>query len=138
MSNCNRAIDQAQGYINNALPGALSTLYATIRTRAPRAKVVVVGYPRIFNGTDCNAFTWFSGTEMSRLNATADLLNSRLAAAASATGFTFANPTVTLHRPRGLRQPGVDQRPVRTRSSSPTTRRRPGTPTATPRPSARC
>lgn len=93
MSNCNGAIDKAQSYINNTLPTALSTLYASIRTKAPNAKVVVVGYPRIFNGTDCNALTWFSGTEMTRLNATADLLNSRTATAAAAKGFTFANPT---------------------------------------------
>ena len=41
---------------------------------------MVVGYPRIFNGTDCNALTWFSPTEESRLNSTADLLDSTLAA----------------------------------------------------------
>ncbi len=52
-----------------------------------------MGYPRIFNGEDCNAFTWFSPAEESRLNQTADLLNSRLATAASAAGFSFANPT---------------------------------------------
>lgn len=57
MSNCNGAIDKAQAYINNTLPGALSTLYASIRSKAPNAKVVVVGYPRIFNGEDCNAGT---------------------------------------------------------------------------------
>ncbi len=93
MSNCNGAIDKANAYITNTLPGALSNLYATIRTRAPKAKVVVVGYPRVFMGEDCNAGTWFSPTEMTRLNATADLLNSRLSSAASARGFTFANPT---------------------------------------------
>jgi hypothetical protein len=93
MSNCNGAIDKAQAYINNTLPGQLSTLYASIRTRAPSAKVVVVGYPRIFNGEDCNAGTWFSPSEESRLNATADLLNSKTSAQASAKGFSFANPT---------------------------------------------
>ena len=71
----------------------LTTLYASIRSRAPQAKVTVVGYPRIFNGVDCNLLTWFSSTEMSRLNATADLLNSTTAARASAAGFAFANPT---------------------------------------------
>ena len=55
--------------------------------------MTVVGYPRIFNGEDCNAGTWFSPAEETRLNATADLLNSKLASAASAKGFTFANPT---------------------------------------------
>jgi len=90
---CNGAIDDAQAFINNTLPGRLSTLYASISSRAPYARVVVVGYPRIFNGEDCNALTWFSPEEEARLNATADLLNSKLSAAASARGFGFANPT---------------------------------------------
>ena len=92
-SNCNAAIDQAQNIINNQFPGRLTTLYSTIRTRAPQAKVVAAGYPRIFNGEDCNAFTWFSPTEESRLNATADLLNAKIQAAAIGSGFVFSNPT---------------------------------------------
>lgn len=93
LSNCNGKIDTAQSFINTTLPSRLSTLYAGIRSRSPYARVVVVGYPRIFQGEDCNAFTWFSPAEESRLNQTADLLNSRLASAASAAGFSFANPT---------------------------------------------
>ncbi len=93
MSNCNGAIDDAQYIINSVLPARLSTLYSSIRAKAPNAKVIVVGYPRIFNGEDCNALTWFSPSEESRLNYTADLLNSRTATAAAARGFTFANPT---------------------------------------------
>lgn len=93
MSNCMGAIDKAQAYINNTLPTSLSTLYASIRARSPQAKVTIVGYPRIFNGEDCNAFTWFSPTEEARLNQTADLLNAKLAAVAAANGFSFANPS---------------------------------------------
>lgn len=93
LSDCNGAIDRAQSYIRTSLPTALGSLYAQIRSRAPQAKVTVVGYPRIFNGTDCNLLTWFSGTEMSRLNATADLINSVTSSRASAAGFSFANPT---------------------------------------------
>jgi lysophospholipase L1-like esterase len=93
MSNCDGAINTARTYINTKLPGALSTLYASIRSRASSAKVVVVGYPRVFMGEDCNAFTWFSPAEETRLNATADLLNAKLSSAASARGFSFANPT---------------------------------------------
>jgi lysophospholipase L1-like esterase len=92
-SDCNGAIDGAQAYINNTLPGRLSTLYSSIRSRASAATVVVVGYPRIFMGEDCNAGTWFSPSEQTRLNQTADLLNSKLSAAATARGFRFANPT---------------------------------------------
>ncbi len=93
MSNCNGAIDTAQAFIRNTLPGRLSTLYSSIRAKAPTARITVVGYPRIFNGEDCNAFTWFSPAEESRLNATADLINSTTAQRASAAGFSFADPT---------------------------------------------
>ncbi|WP_340538951.1 SGNH/GDSL hydrolase family protein [Nocardioides sp. GXZ039] len=91
--NCNRAIDGAQAFIANTLPARLSSLYSSIRSRAPRATVVVVGYPHLFMGEDCNAATWFSPAEEARLNETADRLNARLAAAASAAGFRFVNPT---------------------------------------------
>ena len=93
LSNCNAAIDKAQAYVNNTLPAALARLYTSIRSKAPRATVVVAGYPRLFNGEDCNALTWFSPSDESLLNATADLLDSKLAAAAAARGFAFANPT---------------------------------------------
>ena len=93
MSNCDGKVNTAQSFINNTLPGRLSTLYAAIRSRAPSAVVVVTGYPRLFQGEDCNAATFFSPAEETRLNQTADLLNAKLSAAASARGFTFANPT---------------------------------------------
>ncbi|MDX6276157.1 MAG: hypothetical protein QOJ72_285 [Nocardioidaceae bacterium] len=92
-SNCDGKIDTATTFINNTLPGRLNTLYASIKSKAPNAKVVIVGYPRIFNGEDCNAATFFSPAEETRLNSTADLMNSKMSAAASAKGFSFANPT---------------------------------------------
>ena len=93
LSSCNATVDAAQAYIRTTLPAALSTLYGSIRTKAPNARVTVVGYPRIFNGEDCNALTWFSPQEEARLNQTADQLNALLATQASAKGFAFANPT---------------------------------------------
>ena len=93
LSNCNGAIDKAQAYVNQTLPGALNTLYANIKARAPQANVTVVGYPHIFNGVDCNLLTWFSASEMTRLNAMADLVNSTTRARATGAGFSFADPT---------------------------------------------
>jgi len=93
LSNCYGAIDKANSFITTTLPGRLTTLYSSIKAKAPNARVIVVGYPRIFNGEDCNLLTWFSPTEEARLNATADLLNSRTQTAAAAAGFQFANPT---------------------------------------------
>jgi lysophospholipase L1-like esterase len=92
-SNCDGAINGAQNYVRSSMPAQLAALYAAIRTRAPNAVVVVVGYPRIFNGQDCNALTWFSSSEETKLNATADLINATTAAQAAAAGFGFANPT---------------------------------------------
>ena len=92
-ADCHGAVDRAERYIRTTLPGALGSLYDEIRSRAPGARVVVVGYPRIFNGTDCNAGTWFSTSEMTRLNAATDLLNAKTSSVATAAGFTFANPT---------------------------------------------
>ena len=91
-SNCSGAITTAQTFIRTTLPGRLRSLYAAVRARAPQAKVVVAGYPRVFSGVDCNAFTWFSASEMSQLNATADLLNTTTAGLATTAGFAFGNP----------------------------------------------
>ena len=92
-SSCGAAIDRAEAFIKTTLPSRLTSLYGAVRARAPQAKVVVAGYPRIFSGVDCNALTWFSGTEMTRLNATADLLNATTAGLAAKAGFAFSNPT---------------------------------------------
>jgi lysophospholipase L1-like esterase len=88
-SNCDGAINTAQSYIQNTLPGRLDLVNNAIKSRAPSAKVVVLGYPRLFNGTDCNALTWFSGSEMTRLNQTADLLRTVVSAAATRAGANF-------------------------------------------------
>jgi lysophospholipase L1-like esterase len=88
-SDCNGAIDAAQAYINNTLPGRLDQVNNAIKSRAPSAKVVVLDYPRLFNGQDCNAFTWFSSSEETRLNQTADLLRDKLSQAASRAGVNF-------------------------------------------------
>lgn len=92
-SNCNGAVDKAQSLIRSQLPGRFDRLYASIKARAPRAEVVVAGYPRVFTREDCNLLTWFSPTEEDRLNATADLLNATIAAAASRARIGYSSPT---------------------------------------------
>ncbi len=93
MSDCNAAIDDAEYVVDYVLPARLNTLYGKIRSRATQAKVVVVGYPRIFMGEDCNAATWFSPAEEARLNQMADRLNAMTKARATSAAFTFRDPT---------------------------------------------
>lgn len=91
-SNCSGRVATAQAFIRNTLPGRLASLYASIRAKAPNAKVVVVGYPKLFMGEDCNALTWFSPDDERILNDTAALLDSVTATAASGQGYPFVNP----------------------------------------------
>src|SRR6476619_4881063 len=88
-SNCNGAIDNAQAYINNTLPGRLDLVDNKIKSLAPTAKVIVLDYPRLFNGEDCNAGTFFSPSEEMRLNQTADMLRDKLSQAAGRAGANF-------------------------------------------------
>ena len=88
---CTTDINNANNYIRNTLPGALNNLYTQIRTRAPNARVVVVGYPRLFNGEECNLGARISPSEQSALNATADLLATTIAGRAAAHGFRFVD-----------------------------------------------
>jgi lysophospholipase L1-like esterase len=88
-SDCNTAVNNAQSYIQNTLPGRLDLVNNAIKSHAPNAKVIVLDYPRLFNGQDCNAGTFFSSSEETRLNQTADMLKSVLSAAAARAGANF-------------------------------------------------
>ncbi|WP_279579992.1 SGNH/GDSL hydrolase family protein [Fodinicola feengrottensis] len=123
---CGGDIDKAQTYIRNTLPGVLDGLYTKIHTLAPNAKVVVVGYPRLFNGQQCNAGARISPDEMSRLNDTSTCSPPQPAVAPA--------PTVSAMSIRGPLSPATrsvtppsGSTACRTRSPSPTT------PTATAR-----
>lgn len=96
---CEGELTTAEGFIRNTLPGRLTTLYNAIRSRAPAARVIVLGYPRLFMGVDCNAGTFFSATELSRMNRIADLLKTVTQERATAAGATFkdAIPSFTGH-----------------------------------------
>lgn len=86
---CWDQINEANRIIRDVLPSRLNGLYTDIRTRAPYAKVIVVGYPRLFNGEECNWGSRISTGEQTELNKTADLLAQTIGARAAAHGFTF-------------------------------------------------
>ena len=51
--------------------------------------MIVLSYPRLFMGEDCNAGTFFSPEEEARLNTTADMLRDKIRAAATRAGTNF-------------------------------------------------
>lgn len=89
---CTGDINNARNFINNTLPAQLDALYTEIETRAPNAQVIVVGYPRLFNGEQCNFGARISPDEQSSLNSVADLLATRTSAIATNHGFDFVDP----------------------------------------------
>jgi lysophospholipase L1-like esterase len=89
-SDCDGAIDDAQAFIENRLPRLLDQLNDAIVSRAPQAKVIPLDYPRLFDGVDCNAFTWFDPHEIARLNQTAGMMRGVIRAAATRAGPSFA------------------------------------------------
>jgi lysophospholipase L1-like esterase len=89
LSNCDGAINTAESFIDNTLPARLTNVYNAIKSRSPNAIVIVLSYPRLFMGVDCNAGTFFSASEMTRLNQTADLLRNVTQSRALAAGANF-------------------------------------------------
>lgn len=88
-SDCNGVINEAQAYIQNTLPGRLDLVNNKIKEKSPSAQVVVLDYPRLFNGQNCNLFTFFTSSEETRLNETADMLKNVISAAATRAGANF-------------------------------------------------
>jgi lysophospholipase L1-like esterase len=87
---CNRRLDGVQRNIRDVLPARFDAVYREIRTRAPNATVIVLGYPRLFTRQDCNAGTFFSTKELARLNQTADQLRDKMRERVTAAGPGFS------------------------------------------------
>jgi hypothetical protein len=85
-------ITNSENFMRNTLPGLLDNVYNQIRSRATVARVIVVGYPRLFNGVECNGLARISKGEQERLNQAADVMAGVIGGRASAHGFRFVDP----------------------------------------------
>ncbi|MGW0471584.1 SGNH/GDSL hydrolase family protein [Streptomyces coeruleorubidus] len=96
-SACISRIDTARAYVDSTLPGRLDSVYSAIRSKAPNAHVVVLGYPRFYKlGTTCLGL---SEAKRKAINDASDHLNTAIAKRAANHGFTFgdARPAFTGH-----------------------------------------
>jgi lysophospholipase L1-like esterase len=91
---CGSAINEANYYIANKLPGVLETTYKDIRAKATTAEVIVLGYPKLFTkeGTTCNA-NFLTSSNEKKMNESAEKLDAVIRGRAEANGFKFVNPT---------------------------------------------
>ncbi|MCI4065187.1 SGNH/GDSL hydrolase family protein [Micromonospora sp. R77] len=89
-SSCLSAVNTAKAYISNTLPGRLDETYRAIRSRAPGARVVVLGYPRLFELGSCG-FGSISEYKRSLLNGGSDTMSGVISARAGAAGFSYVD-----------------------------------------------
>lgn len=92
---CLKVVAASEAAIVFKLPSALKKVYAAIKKAAPNARVIAVGYPRLFNGTDCSGQTDYTPIEQAAMNVATDLLNASIAVTAAKAGVEFANPRST-------------------------------------------
>lgn len=90
-SSCQSAVDDARTQATSTLPGKLDTTYAAIRAHAPNARVVVLGYPRLFELTSSCGFFGIDQFKRTILNQGADDLEAVISARAAAAGFSFVD-----------------------------------------------
>jgi lysophospholipase L1-like esterase len=89
LSECSKALDRARSTLTSFLRPRLDTVYRAIERRAPDARVVVLGYPRMFSGSGCPATPGIDSRERSKANRLADALDRLTASRAAAFGFTY-------------------------------------------------
>ncbi|WP_336321724.1 SGNH/GDSL hydrolase family protein [Streptomyces lavendofoliae] len=89
---CIARVNEAKSYVDTTLPGRLDSVYSAIRTKAPSARVVVLGYPRFYQlGGGCLA--GLTENERRAINGGADHLNAATAKRAADHGYTWADVT---------------------------------------------
>lgn len=92
LSNCTGAINGGLSVLRTQLPARYDAVLGAIDSGAPSADVRIGGYPLLFNGKDCNLLTFFSGSEMTRLNAATHELNTLVQQKTTGAGHTFVDP----------------------------------------------
>jgi len=92
------AVAAAKVTILTVLPGRLVDTYRAVRKAAPGAKLVVVGYPRLFPRRQAAVTTcpWLTNTERRAVNAAGDLLNLEIRLAAWRAGARYVDVSNTL------------------------------------------
>ncbi|KIR60836.1 SGNH/GDSL hydrolase family protein [Micromonospora haikouensis] len=88
-SQCVAAVQAAEDKARAELSGKLAKVYSGIRSKAPSARVVVVGYPVFYQlGTVC---VGLSANSRAKINEGINLVDDITRSAANSAGFTFAD-----------------------------------------------
>ena len=83
-STCLRAVATASDFVTKHLPTRLTSTLQAIRQHAPRARIVVLGYPDLYDLSKSGSCIGLSTQDRTALNSGADALDSALGAAVTA------------------------------------------------------
>ncbi|MFG1713077.1 SGNH/GDSL hydrolase family protein [Micromonospora sp. NPDC049203] len=89
-SSCESAVNESKAFTTATLPARLDATYTAIRNRAPNARLVVLGYPRLFETGSCGLLA-MSSYKRTILNQAADTLNGVISGRVAAAGGTFVD-----------------------------------------------
>jgi lysophospholipase L1-like esterase len=90
-SACVKAVASAESSVRKVLPGRLDAALRAIRARAPLARIVVLGYPDLYDLAQSPACIGIGTAKRAALNQGAGVLDQALSAAAARNGDTFAD-----------------------------------------------
>ena len=88
LTNCVSSINSTITWVNTQLAARLDAMDTQIKTRAPSAKVIVLGYPHLFSGTCLGAFG-ISSSEVTASSNLADAMDNVTRTEAAKYGFTY-------------------------------------------------
>lgn len=90
-SSCLNAVSTAEAFIARQLPAKLNTTLQTIREDAPKAKIVLLGYPEPYDLSKSRTCIGLSTKDRTALNHAADALDNAMKTAATYNRDTFAD-----------------------------------------------
>ena len=88
---CLSAVATARDFVIRKLPALLTATLRAIHAHAPRARIVLLGYPELFDLSKSGTCIGLGTRDRTALNDGADALDSTLAAAASANNAVWAD-----------------------------------------------
>jgi lysophospholipase L1-like esterase len=88
-SSCLSAVSAAENFVTTQLPARLEATLQAVRSHAPYAKIVVLGYPDLYDLSKSSSCIGLSTSDRTALNGGANDLDSALSTAASANYDTY-------------------------------------------------
>jgi lysophospholipase L1-like esterase len=90
-STCVNAVATAKDFVIHKLPTLLTNTLQAIHAHAPNARIVLLGYPELYDLSKSSTCIGLSSRDRTALNDGADALDNALAAAATANNATWAD-----------------------------------------------